>query len=262
MNSYCIEQLADDLAHVLTTLRVSDALTLVGHSMGGMTALSYLARTSADRPVDARGLVLVATAAGQLSSRGLGKLLATPATNMLHRLVDRTPAPALRALTGSVRASLGRWHGNGLPQRATLAAVTIAALASTPVPTAVGFLPSLRNYDQYATLGLIRANTVVISGGADPLTPPAHSRDVAGGIPGAAQVHLPAAGHMLPQQTPQIINAAIRQVMRFAGPAGIENRASQGLAALRVAANQGRCDQAHPPKSMSRFGMRATTEEI
>ncbi|WP_237394336.1 alpha/beta fold hydrolase [Mycobacterium paraintracellulare] len=52
MGSYCIEQLADDLAHVLTTLAVSGSLTLVGHSMGGMAALCYLARPVAERPVD------------------------------------------------------------------------------------------------------------------------------------------------------------------------------------------------------------------
>lgn len=72
--------------------------------------------------------------------------------------------------------------------------VEAAALASTPVPTAVGFLPSLRSYDQYHTLGSIRANTIVVSGGADPLTPPSHHRDMAAGIPGAAHVHLPTLG--------------------------------------------------------------------
>ena len=40
MNSYRIDQLADDLAQVLTALAVTGPLTLVGHSMGGMTALA------------------------------------------------------------------------------------------------------------------------------------------------------------------------------------------------------------------------------
>ena len=42
-----------------------------------------------------------------------------------------------------------------------------AALATTPVRTAVGFLPSLRSYDKYRVLASIRAQTVVVSGGAD-----------------------------------------------------------------------------------------------
>jgi pimeloyl-ACP methyl ester carboxylesterase len=44
MNTYRIDQLADDLAQLLTALDVTGPLTLVGHSMGGMTALAYLAR--------------------------------------------------------------------------------------------------------------------------------------------------------------------------------------------------------------------------
>ena len=41
MSSYRIEQLADDLAQVLTARSVSGPLTLVGHSMGGMAALCF-----------------------------------------------------------------------------------------------------------------------------------------------------------------------------------------------------------------------------
>jgi pimeloyl-ACP methyl ester carboxylesterase len=78
MNSYRIDQLADDLAQVLIALDVTGPLTLVGHSMGAMTALAYLGRPAAERPVEPHGLVLVATAAGKLAERGLGRLLATP----------------------------------------------------------------------------------------------------------------------------------------------------------------------------------------
>ena len=73
---------------------------------------------------------------------------------------------------------------------------------------AVGLLPPLSNYDQYRTLAEIRAHTIVVSGGADILTPPAHSRDLAAGIPGAVHVHLPNAGHMLPQEAPYVIGDA------------------------------------------------------
>jgi len=218
MSSYRIEQLADDLAQVLTARRVSGPLTLVGHSMGGMVVLCYLARCPADRPVEPHGLVLAASAAGKLSERGLARLLALPATGLLVGIIDYTPARALRVLTRPLSATLYRYRG-GDAVRAMLAEVTAAALASTPVPTAVGFLPSLRSYDQYHTLGSIRAKTIVVSGGADPLTPSSHSRDLAAGIPGAAHVHLPTAGHVLPQEAPDIINAAIRRVMRTPDPA-------------------------------------------
>ncbi|MBW0015851.1 alpha/beta fold hydrolase, partial [Mycobacterium sp.] len=87
MHTYRIDRLAADLADVLTALRVTGPLTLAGHSMGGMTALAYLSRAAADRPVEPQGLVLVGTAAGRLAERGLGRLLGTRATGMLFNLV-------------------------------------------------------------------------------------------------------------------------------------------------------------------------------
>jgi pimeloyl-ACP methyl ester carboxylesterase len=211
MNTYRIDQLADDLAQVLTALDVTGPLTLVGHSMGAMTALAYLGRPAAERPIEPHGLVLVASAAGKLAKRGLARLLATPAPAALVGLIEHSPQRALHALVGPVRATLSRWHGHG--HSATLAAVTAAALTTTPVATAVGFLPSLRTYNQYATLASIHARTVVVSGGADALTPPSHAADLTAGICGAEHVHVPYAGHMLPQQAPHVINDAIRRTI-------------------------------------------------
>ena len=209
MSTYRIDRLAEDLAQVLAAAQVSGQVTLVGHSMGGMTALAYLGRR--DRPVEANGLVLVATAAGKLAEHGLGRLLATPATAALSGLVEHTPDHVLRAMAGPMCATLGRWRRGA--HSATLAAVAVAALTSTPVPTAVGFLPSLRAYDQYAVLAEIRARTVVVSGGMDVLIPPVHARELAAGIPGAQHMHLPKAGHMLPQEAPHVLNDAILRAM-------------------------------------------------
>ncbi len=218
MSTYSVTTLADDLAEVLTALDVTGRLTLVGHSMGGMVALQYCARPAADRPVEPRGLVLAATAAGRLAERGLGRLLGTPATAAMFGLISHTPAQALRACSGPVCAAAGPWRGAARAQRATLAALAAAALATTPVSTIVGFLPALSSYDAYAALDSIRAQTVVVSGGADLLTPPAHSRDLAAAIPGATHVHLRDAGHMLPQEASHVVNEAIRRVL------SIENR--------------------------------------
>jgi pimeloyl-ACP methyl ester carboxylesterase len=216
MSTYSIEQCAADLARVLDALRVTGKVTLVGHSLGGMVALAYLGQAAVDRPVDPGGLVLITTAAGGLADRGLGRLLATPATNALFNLVSRTPEQAWRAVLGPLGAVLGRAH-NGSSARQTLAAVTATALATTPLATAVGFLPSLRTFDQYHTLGSIQARTVVLSGGADVLTPPVHARELAATIPDARHVHLADAGHMLPQAAPHAVNDAIAWAIDAAG---------------------------------------------
>ena len=213
MGTYRIDRLAADLDEVLTALNVTMPLTLVGHSMGAMAALAYLSRPTSERSVDPHGLVLVATAAGKLAQRGLGRLLGTPATPLLFKLIERTPDLALKMLAGPACAALSRCCSCGPAQRAALAATAAAALAATPVSTAVGFLPTLCDYDVYPTLGSVRAQTVIVSGGADPLTPAVHSRELARGIPGAAHLHVPQAGHMLQHEAPHVIDHAIRQAM-------------------------------------------------
>lgn len=210
-STYRIDQLADDLAQVLTALDVTGPLTLVGHSMGAMAALAYLGRPAAERPIEPHGLVLIATAAGKLGERGLAQVLATPAPGVFVGLIEHIPRHVQHALVRPVCAILSRWHGHG--HSTTLAETIVTALTTTPVATAVGFLPSLRAYNQYATLASIHARTVVISGGADPLTPPSHAADLTAGICGAEHVHVPHAGHMLPQQVPRVVNDAIRRTI-------------------------------------------------
>src|SRR6185312_4839151 len=120
MSTYRIDRLAADLDEVLTALNVTAPLTLVGHSMGAMVALAYLSRRACERAVDPHGLVLVATAAGKLGQRGLGRLLGTPATPLLFKVIGCVPDPALKMLAAPVCATLSRWCCCGPAQRATL----------------------------------------------------------------------------------------------------------------------------------------------
>jgi pimeloyl-ACP methyl ester carboxylesterase len=217
MHTYRIERLAADLAEVLTALLVSGPLTLAGHSMGGMTALAYLGRPAAERPVEPHGLVLVATAGGRLTERGLGRLLGTPATNMLFDLVQRMPRRAsdqvIKGLMRPVGEAVINHSTQGRADPNDVAAVTASAVRSISLATAVGFLPSLQRYDQYHTLASISAKTIVISGGTDMTTPAAHARDLAAAIPGATHLHSPDAGHMLLQEAPRLVSAAINSAM-------------------------------------------------
>ena len=210
-SSYVVEQLAADLADILSALDVTGPLTLVGHSMGGMVALSYLGRPPADRPVEPHGVVLVATAAGRLAERGVARLLASPATDVLCKFATRAPQRAVRVLTKPVRAAMALQVGDHA--RATLSSLFETAMAAASLTTAVGFLPGLRSYDQFSTLAAIRARTTIISGGADLLTPPSHSRDMADAIPGATHVHIPTAGHMLPHEASEEVADAISRMI-------------------------------------------------
>ncbi|WP_084269294.1 alpha/beta fold hydrolase [Mycobacterium avium] len=217
IRSYRIDRLAADLAELLADLNVTSPLTLAGHSLGGMVALSYLARPAHQQPARPDGLVLIATAAGRLAERGLGRLLTTPGLDALVELIDHAPHRAaehtVRTLARPLCAALARRGGYATPERHTLAATVADAVHHTPWTTAIGFLPALKNYDQHATLGTIAAATTVISGGADTITPAVHAYELAAGIPNATHLHQPTAGHMLLHEAPHVVTAAINRTI-------------------------------------------------
>lgn len=216
--TYSIDRLALDLSAVLDAVAPQGKVILVGHSMGGMAAVTYCVGVARDRAVDPAGLILVASAAGHLTQFGLGRLLKTPGAWMLFQGVEHAPsavlAPLRRVLSGPVCSGLSHFDGAG----GALAAVAASALARTPLRTAVGFLPALRDFDQYGALGAIHARTVVLSGGVDVLTPSVLAEDLVAGIPSCQHLHLPRCGHMIPQQAAGeldcVIASAITTVRR------------------------------------------------
>lgn len=217
MPTYEIARLAADLAEVLAAVHIAGPLTLAGHSMGGMTALAYFGRAASQRPVEPAGLVLVGTAAGSIAERGIGRLLATPATGALfglvHRMPQRATDKAVQALIRPLGEALSRFSGEGTTAGAVAAAVGAAAVRTASLTTAAGFLPSLKRYDVYHALESIAAKTFVVSGGTDVLTPPSHSRELAAAIPGAIHLHHPTAGHMLLQDAAECVTDAIGRAM-------------------------------------------------
>jgi pimeloyl-ACP methyl ester carboxylesterase len=242
MHTYRIDRLADDLAELLATLGVTGPLTLAGHSMGGMTALAYLCRAANKRPVEPESLVLIATAAGNLGSHGLGRLLSTPATSMLYHLVHRMPRAGtdelVQFLARPVCAALTRHGGYGEAAPKSLVAASAAAINATPSTTKVGFLRGLREYDCSQTLSSITAKTTIISGGADKLTPMHHARELADGIAGATVIHQPTAGHTLLHEIPEVVTGAISSAIAAGGqvlvPDGHVSRLAQSDGVVRV----------------------------
>lgn len=212
-HTYHVEQLADDLAEILTALRITGPLTIAGHSLGGMAALTYSARAAERQPVRPHGLVLIATAAGRLTDRGLGRLLATPAATALTLLAAHTPTVALDRLVHTLARPvcdlLSRCGHCAGPERDALCSICGAAATGHILSAATGFLPNLRSYDQYRRLSQITATTTVVSGGADLITPAVHARDLAAGITGATHRHHPRGGHMLLQEAPHLVANAI-----------------------------------------------------
>lgn len=213
MATYRIDRLADDLADVLAYLAVGGEVTLAGHSLGGMVALTYCTKAAERYRIQPVGLVLVATAAGHLADYGLGRLLATRGPWLLAAIAAHAPTAvvehAVRAVMHPLCQVLGRCHGCGADERESLCSMGESALRSTGLSTVAGYLAHLRHYDRSALLGQVRAHATVLSGGADVLTPPAHSRVLAAGIKGADHRHFPWAGHMLLHERSRDVAEAI-----------------------------------------------------
>lgn len=199
--------------------------------MGAMALLEYLRLPASWRPVDPDALVLVGTAAGRLAERGAGRLLGLPLLGALAEVVEHTHHGdrAVRALVRPVCRSVGRVCGLCDADRDTLTATVANAVYTTPLTTAVGFLPSLKSYDAYGVLPTITARTTVISGGADLLTPPAHARDLADGIDGATHRHLPAAGHMLLHEAPHVVANEIARTITIATSASHQDVSGEAV---------------------------------
>lgn len=219
VETYTVEQLAADLDDVLRHLEVRGPVTLVGHSMGGMTAMTYAASDRRTRSVEVAGLVLVATASGGLCAQGVGKAMDRLAADPLIDALRRIPAHTTGAVTAPVRFLLNRISAFGGTKTAALAEVFADALATTELSTALGFLTDLRSFDQSPNLSGIGARTTILSGGNDLLTPPTLAFEMEAAIPGASHIHLPGAGHMIPQQHPRVVNAAITAAVEAAGTA-------------------------------------------
>lgn len=207
--TYRVDQLGTDIADVITALDVTGNVVLAGHSMGAMAAMAYASAPAPQQPITPGGLVLVATAAGGLADHGLGHLLATPGLDTLCAVIDHTPTHLAHAVAGPLAALLRCYASHIHPYHTTAGTLAASAIATTPLRTAAGFLRSLKVYDQRQRLSRISARTIVLSGGADPLTPAVHARELAAGIAGSKHLHVPTAGHMLLQEAPGAVHAAL-----------------------------------------------------
>ncbi|WP_139803387.1 alpha/beta fold hydrolase [Mycobacterium avium] len=214
MHTYTVQRLAADLAELLVALGVSGRVYFMGHSLGAMSILAYAALPADQRPVEPDGLVLIATAAGKLTERGLGRLLTNPVIDLLYELVRHAPRAStdaiVRAAARPIWRQLTRFgYANPTGGTAVLAKAAAGAINATPLATKIGFLRDLRGYDQSSTLPSITAQTIVLAGERDLLTPPTHGRDLAAGIAGATLVQLPGVGHMLLHEAPHVVTDAI-----------------------------------------------------
>jgi non-heme chloroperoxidase len=188
-----VDGLGDDLAAVLEALDVRHAV-VAGHSMGGMALQALAVRHPDVVARRVRALVLAGTAGFGVAAG----LFTTPVRLVTgSRSVDR-------ALAGRLGPALCRGSVGRRPRQAHLVATRDAWL-SLPADVRRRFLHGMQAMDFRAGLRRVAVPTTVVVGRRDLLTPPRLARALAAAIPGARLVEVPAAGHMLPYEEPDLL---------------------------------------------------------
>lgn len=83
---------------------------------------------------------------------------------------------------------------------------------------------ALAAFDLRDLLDRITAPTLLVAGRDDPATPPAHLREIADAVPGAALVEIPGASHLAPAERPEAVLTALRAHLGGDGRRGMAVR--------------------------------------
>ena len=224
-----VDQLGRDLARVLEATAPTGPLVLVGHSMGGMTLMSYAAHFRAAFEERVVGTALVSTSAGGLSTVDFG-------LNRVGLAVQRLGPMALGVLArqpGLVER--GRRIGSDLEQVLVrkfsyasdvdeeLVRFTADMISSTRIEVVSTFFPAFGEHDKHEALeALDGIETLVIVGDEDLLTPAAHSEDIVRLVPHAEHVVVRSGGHLVMLEHPGVVTPHVVALVDRA------SRAAQG----------------------------------
>ncbi|MFB4305518.1 alpha/beta fold hydrolase [Actinomadura sp. GTD37] len=214
-DGYAIPRLAADLAAVIAaTVPADTPVVLVGHSMGGMTIMRYC-----DEHADQVGRKILATGLLCTSAGGLGEVtLGMPA------LVARTTHRVLPRALGAVGAGSGAVEKvRHLGRDAATLVEDLVAFGPDAGPAAVAFAEQMMTetrmdafVDYFRSMittdvisdcaSLAAADTLVLGGENDMLTPLEHSLKIASCVPSARLEVVPNAGHMAMLERPGVVS--------------------------------------------------------
>jgi len=162
---------------------------VAGHSLGGAVALELALRY----PERVRGLVLLSTGAH------FPALAATPDLFLLP----------IAAAPGKFR---DLFLGEGVSAEAL--ALARAAVAGCPPEVIRADVGAAKGFDARAALPSLRCPVLILCGTEDHITPPRYATWLKEGLPDARVILIPGAGHMLPLERPEQVNAAIAEFLR------------------------------------------------
>jgi pimeloyl-ACP methyl ester carboxylesterase len=226
-SDYSLPRFGEDVEAVLAQLGHPDA-TVVGHSLGAMSIVAWAQHHDVSRRARAAALVntgLGDLLAGHLLLGELATLLNHPWTSRLA-MGARVPVPPFStpAQQALIRyAAFGPDAGRG--EVAFYERMLIACQADARAAVGV----ALSDMDLWDAVNRLTIPTLVVTGEADKLTPPAHAERIARELPHCAGlIRLPRTGHMSPLERPDELADALARLAR--DPQGAADTSSPAMA--------------------------------
>lgn len=205
LESCTVDQLGRDLEAVLAATCPTGPVVLIGHSMGGMTVMSYAGQHADAVRERVLAVALVSTSPGghEVTELGLGsmagKVVGSLGPGVLTRLSRHVgPINALRKMGKTVQdAVVARWAFDS-PVSPELVDHVTDMIFGTSFEVMAAFLPGIDALDLAPDIvALTGVETLVLNGEGDLVTPPAHSEEIVRILPGAEHVVIQNAGHIL-----------------------------------------------------------------
>jgi 3-oxoadipate enol-lactonase len=195
-----MEQMADDLAAILSAAGVTEPVVFCGLSMGGYVAWQFW-RRHRDRLA---ALILCDTrAAADTAEAAAGRL---KTAEKVEREGAQVVADAMLPKLFAARAATEQ------PQ--VVEATRQTMLATPPAGIAAALRGMAQRPDMTAELPRIDVPALVVVGAEDVISPLQEMHTMADAMPRARFVEVPGAGHMAPLEAPQAVNAAMSDFLR------------------------------------------------
>jgi pimeloyl-ACP methyl ester carboxylesterase len=216
-----IDQLGRDLEAVIDATAPEGPIVLVGHSMGGMTVMSYAAHHPEMFGERVLGVALIATSSGGLAEVPLG--LPAPLAKAFHNVAPSVAGVLARRKdlvergrrAGSdIAYLLTKTYSFGSNAPPSLSGFVHRMVSATPIDVVAEFLPTLEEHDKTTALEAVgRVESLVLVGDADLLTPSHHSDEIVRHVPGAEMVIIPDSGHMVLLEKYPEVNQHLRELV-------------------------------------------------
>lgn len=223
-----IDQIADDLAHVLDEVVPTGPVALVGHSMGGITIMGLAESHPELFGARVVAVGLLSTSTGNLAEVGFGLPqaltgLGAAVLPVVAKLARSRPrmAERTRRIGKDISFVMTRRMSFARDDLAPgLAAFADRIISATPVEVIAAFYPTLAGLDKSGVLEpLRRVRTLILCGDTDRMTPQGHSERLAEELPDAELVIVESAGHLAMLEYPELVNEHLSELIEHSVPA-------------------------------------------